>query len=56
MPVLAKAAAPAVNDLLAAGARHRPVGSTPEESAAHIQKEAAKWQRIIKRAGIKPTE
>ena len=29
-----------------------PVSSTPEQFAAHIQKESAKWGRIIKTAGV----
>jgi tripartite-type tricarboxylate transporter receptor subunit TctC len=30
------------------------IGSTPEEFAAFIKSETAKWGRVIKAAGIKP--
>ena len=30
-----------------------PIGSTPAEFAAHLKRETAKWQRVIKDAGIK---
>ena len=30
------------------------IGSTPEEFAAHIKSELAKWSKVIKSAGIKP--
>jgi tripartite-type tricarboxylate transporter receptor subunit TctC len=32
----------------------QPVGSTPEQFAAHIKSERAKWEKVIERAGIKP--
>jgi len=38
--------------LLADGAE--PVGSTPEEFAAYIRSETAKWARVVKDAGIQP--
>ena len=31
-----------------------PVGSTPEQFAAHIRSERAKWEKVVERAGIKP--
>jgi tripartite-type tricarboxylate transporter receptor subunit TctC len=31
-----------------------PVGSTPEQFAAHIRAERAKWEKVVERAGIKP--
>jgi tripartite-type tricarboxylate transporter receptor subunit TctC len=31
-----------------------PVASTPEQFAAHIRSERAKWEKVIDRAGIKP--
>ncbi len=31
-----------------------PVGSTPEQFAAHIRAELARWSKVIKAAGIKP--
>ena len=31
-----------------------PVGSTPEQFAAHIRSERAKWEKVVDRAGIKP--
>jgi tripartite-type tricarboxylate transporter receptor subunit TctC len=31
-----------------------PVGSTPEEFAAHIRAETVKWTRVVKAAGIQP--
>jgi tripartite-type tricarboxylate transporter receptor subunit TctC len=31
-----------------------PVGSTPEQFAAHIRSERAKWEKVIERAAIKP--
>jgi len=40
------------NRLSADGAE--PVGSTPEEFAAYIRSETAKWAGVIKSAGIKP--
>ena len=30
------------------------VGSTPEQFAAYIAGEIAKWQKVVKAAGIKP--
>jgi tripartite-type tricarboxylate transporter receptor subunit TctC len=32
-----------------------PIGSTPEEFAAHIRSERAKWEKVVDRAGIKPS-
>jgi tripartite-type tricarboxylate transporter receptor subunit TctC len=29
------------------------IGNTPEEFAAHIRSERAKWARVIKQAGMK---
>ena len=29
-------------------------GGTPEQFAAHIRKEAARWAEVVKRAGVKP--
>ena len=31
-----------------------PVGSTPEQFAAHIRAERVKWEKVVKAAGIKP--
>ena len=31
-----------------------PVGSTPEQFAAHIRSERAKWEKAVDRAGLKP--
>jgi tripartite-type tricarboxylate transporter receptor subunit TctC len=31
-----------------------PIGSTPEQFAAHIRSERAKWEKVVDRAGIKP--
>ena len=31
-----------------------PIGSTPEQFAAHIRNDRAKWEKVIDRAGIKP--
>lgn len=31
-----------------------PVGSTPEQFAAHIRSERAKWEKVVEAAGIKP--
>jgi len=31
-----------------------PAGGTPEQFAAHIKKEIAKWAEVVKKAGIKP--
>lgn len=31
-----------------------PVGSTPDEFAAHIRSETAKWTKVVKNAGIQP--
>lgn len=31
-----------------------PVGSTPEQFAAHIKSERAKWEKVVDAAGIKP--
>ena len=31
-----------------------PVGSTPEQFAAHIRAERTKWEKVVKAAGIKP--
>jgi tripartite-type tricarboxylate transporter receptor subunit TctC len=31
-----------------------PIGSTPEQFAAHIKSERAKWEKVVERAGIKP--
>jgi tripartite-type tricarboxylate transporter receptor subunit TctC len=31
-----------------------PIGSTPDQFAAHIRSERAKWEKVIERAGIKP--
>jgi len=31
-----------------------PVGGTPEEFAAHIRAETAKWAKVVKPAGIPP--
>jgi tripartite-type tricarboxylate transporter receptor subunit TctC len=31
-----------------------PAGSTPEEFAAYIKSEIAKWSKVIRTAGIKP--
>jgi tripartite-type tricarboxylate transporter receptor subunit TctC len=31
-----------------------PSGSTPEEFAAHIKAEIAKWAKVVKAADIKP--
>ena len=36
-----------------AGVGAREVGSTPEELAAHIRKELAMWERVVKVAGIR---
>jgi len=33
-----------------------PVGSTPEELDAHIRSEVAKWAKVIKDAGIVPSD
>jgi tripartite-type tricarboxylate transporter receptor subunit TctC len=30
------------------------VGSTPEQFAAHIRSERAKWEKVVDSAGIKP--
>jgi tripartite-type tricarboxylate transporter receptor subunit TctC len=37
--------------LLASG--FEPVGSTPEEFAAHIRAETAKWAKVVKATGMK---
>jgi len=39
-------------------ARHglEPVGSTPDEFAAHIKSELAKWSRMFKEAGLRSEE
>ena len=37
-----------------AGEGSEPVGSTPEEFAAHIKSEVAKWRKVIVEADIKP--
>jgi len=29
------------------------IASTPEEAAAHLEKEQKKWQRVVKERGIK---
>ena len=44
---------PEVRDRLASDGSE-PVGSTPEEFAAHIRSEIAKWQKVILEADIKP--
>lgn len=44
-------ARPDVRDLLAQQAAE-PLGSTPEEFGAHIQREIVRWARVIKAAGI----
>jgi len=31
-----------------------PVGTTPEQYAAHIGSEIAKWKRVVAAAGIQP--
>jgi tripartite-type tricarboxylate transporter receptor subunit TctC len=31
-----------------------PVGSTPEEFAAFLRAETAKWSKVVKNAGIQP--
>jgi len=31
-----------------------PIGSTPEQFAAHIRSERGKWEKVVDRAGIKP--
>ena len=36
-----------------AGDGSTPVGSTPEQFGAHIRSEIAKWQRLVKAAGLK---
>jgi hypothetical protein len=33
-----------------------PIGSTPEQFAAHIRSERAKWEKVVDPAGIKPSE
>jgi tripartite-type tricarboxylate transporter receptor subunit TctC len=45
-------AAPELSKRFAAVGAH-PVGSTPEEFAAHVKKELATWAKVIKAAGIK---
>jgi tripartite-type tricarboxylate transporter receptor subunit TctC len=44
-------ARPEVRDVLAQQAAE-PLGSTPEEFGAHIQREIARWARVIKAAGV----
>ena len=44
---------PEVRERLA-GDGSEPVGGTPEELAAHIKSEIAKWQRVIQAANIEP--
>jgi tripartite-type tricarboxylate transporter receptor subunit TctC len=31
-----------------------PIGSTPEQLAAHVRSEVARWTQVVKVAGIKP--
>lgn len=51
--VVAVLRTPEVRDRLA-GDGAEPVGSTPEEFAAHIRSEMAKWAKAVKLAGIAP--
>jgi tripartite-type tricarboxylate transporter receptor subunit TctC len=44
--------APELSKRFAAVGAH-PVGSTPEEFAAHVQKELAMWAKVIKAANIR---
>lgn len=44
---------PEVAELLSVQ-RNRIVASTPEEFAAHIKQETARWAKVIKTAGVKP--
>ena len=51
---LAKALAmPDLNERLR-GLGTTPVGSTPEELAAHVRAEVARWTQVVKTAGVKP--
>ena len=59
-PVLARLNGEIVKALQTADLRERfaklgvtPVGSTPEELAAHVRAEIARWTRVVKAAGIK---
>ena len=31
-----------------------PVGGTPQQFATHIQTELARWQKVVREAGIQP--
>ena len=51
---IAKALAmPDLNERLR-GLGTTPVGSTPEELAAHVRAEVARWTQVVKTAGVKP--
>jgi tripartite-type tricarboxylate transporter receptor subunit TctC len=32
----------------------QPIGAGPEQAAAHIRAEMARWDRVLKAAGVKP--
>jgi tripartite-type tricarboxylate transporter receptor subunit TctC len=32
----------------------QPIGAGPEETAAHIRAEMARWDRVLKAAGVQP--
>jgi tripartite-type tricarboxylate transporter receptor subunit TctC len=51
---IAKAlATPDLNERLR-GLGTTPVGSTPEELAAHVRNEVSRWTEVVKTAGVKP--
>ena len=52
--VLAKQLATPEGQQLFVGQGHEPGGDGPEEYAAFIRAETAKWSKVAKAAGIKP--
>ena len=52
--VLAKQLATPEGQQLFVGQGHEPAGDGPEEYAAFIRAEIAKWSKVAKAAGIKP--